>query len=43
MQVYVILEHKIAIGLTVSLTLKEHSKNYTCFILKRIGSIVIHL
>jgi len=29
------LEHKIGIDFTVSSTLKQPSKNYTCFILRR--------
>jgi len=31
------LENKIGIDLTVSATQKKTSKNYTCFILRRLG------
>jgi len=37
------LEQKIGIGSTVSSTLKNPSKNYTCFILRRFGLFLIHL
>jgi len=37
------LEHKTAIDLTVSSTLKKPSKNYTCFISRRFGLFLIHL
>jgi len=37
------MEHKIGIDLTVSSTLKNPSKNYTCFILRRFGLFLIHL
>jgi len=37
------LEHKTGIDLTVSLTLKKPSKNYTGFILRRFGLFLIHL
>jgi len=37
------LEHKIGIDLTVSSTLKKPSKNYTCFILRRLVLFLIHL
>jgi len=38
------MEHKTGIGLTVSLTPKKPSKNYTCFfILRHFGLFLIHL
>ena len=41
--IFLILEHKTGIDLTVSSTLKKPSKNYTCFISRHFGLFLIHL